>query len=630
MAGEYAATIERWRSDPDAFWREAAGAIDWFEAPHTIFDPNAGVYGRWFPDAVCNTCHNAVDRHAATRGEQLAVIHDSPLTGTITRWTYAELLARVNAFAAVLKDQGLRKGDRAIIYMPMIPDTLVAMLACARIGAVHSVVFGGFAAKELAARLDDAEPVVVIAASCGVEPTRFVPYEPLVTAARGLARNAPPTLWLQRPQCEATIAGGDVDIGPLYAAALAEGRTVPCEPLLGTDPLYILYTSGTTGKPKGVVRDNAGHMVALAWSMPNIYGISPGEVFWAASDVGWVVGHSYIVYAPLLVGATTVVYEGKPVGTPDAGAYWRVIEDHGVAALFTAPTAIRAVKKEDPEGTRPADYDLSGFRTLFLAGERADPASIAWAERALGVPVVDHWWQTETGWPICANPMGLEPLPIKHGSPTRPMPGWDIVVLDDDGHPAKPGALGNVAVRLPLPPSSLPTLWGDDARFRSAYLDRFPGYYTTSDAGMIDDDGYVFIMARTDDVINVAGHRLSTGVMEDVLTSHPSVVECAVIGVEDPIKGQVPVGFVVIRPGHTTEGLEAALVAKVRQEVGPVAAFKHVIPVPRLPKTRSGKTLRATIKKIADGETYAVPATIEDPSALAEIEAAVAGRGAAA
>jgi propionyl-CoA synthetase len=630
MAGEYAATMEAWRRDPGAFWLREAAAIDWFEAPTTAFDPTLGVYGRWFPDAVCNTCFNAVDRHVATRGDQLAVIHDSPLTGAVTRWTYRDLLARVNAFAAVLTDHGLGKGDRAIIYMPMIPDTVVAMLACARIGAVHSVVFGGFAAKELAARLDDASPKLVIAASCGIEPGRVVPYEPLVTAAKGLARNAPPALWLQRPQCEAAIAGADRDVGPDYAAALAAGRTVRCEPLGGTDPLYVLYTSGTTGKPKGVVRDNAGHMVALAWSMGNIYGIRPGEVFWAASDVGWVVGHSYIVYAPLLVGATTLVYEGKPVGTPDAGAYWRVIADHGVAALFTAPTAIRAIKKEDPDGRRPADYDLSRFRTLFLAGERADPASIVWAERALGVPVVDHWWQTETGWPICANPMGLEPLPIKHGSPTRPMPGWEIEVLDDDGVPVKPGVLGNVAVRLPLPPSSLPTLWGDDERFRAAYLERFPGYYNTSDAGMIDDDGYVFIMARTDDVINVAGHRLSTGVMEDVLTSHPSVVECAVIGVADPIKGQVPVGFVVVRPGHTTEGLEAELVAKVRQEVGPVAAFKHVIPVTRLPKTRSGKTLRATIKKIADGETYTVPATIEDPAALAEIEAAVTGRGAAA
>ncbi|WP_232372448.1 AMP-binding protein [Acuticoccus mangrovi] len=619
--------MDAWRQDPYAFWLDASRAIDWIEPPKAVFDATTGAYGRWFPDAVCNTCWNAVDRHVPTRGHQLAVIHDSPLTGTITRWTYADLAVRVGAMAAVLTDFGIKKGDRVIVYMPMIPETLVAMLACARVGAIHSVVFGGFAARELAARLDDSEPSLILAASCGIEPGRLVPYEDLVNEAREIATCKPPVLMFQRPHHPARLDGPDThDLGSLYEAALAAGRTVPCEPLMGTDPLYILYTSGTTGHPKGVVRDNAGHMVALAWSMTNVYGIKPGEVFWAASDVGWVVGHSYIVYAPLLIGATTVLYEGKPVGTPDAGAFWRVIAEHDVKALFTAPTAIRAVKKEDPDGKLPAEYDLSGFRALFLAGERADPASIAWAEQALNVPVLDHWWQTETGWAIVGNPFGLEPLPVKPGSPTKPMPGYDVVILSDAGEELSQGRLGNVVIRLPLPPSCLPTLWGDDERFRSAYLTRFEGFYNTSDAGLIDEDGYVFIMARTDDVINVAGHRLSTGVMEDVLTSHPAVVECAVVGADDPIKGQVPVGFVVVKPGTSVDGLEAELVAKVRHEVGPVAAFKHVIAVPRLPKTRSGKTLRATMKKIADGEAYTMPATIDDPGALADIENAMTQR----
>jgi len=624
MAGEYAATMRSWRSDPYAFWLNAAEAIDWIEPPRAAFDPSMGVYGRWFPDAVCNTCWNAVDRHLPVRRDQPAVIHDSPVTDGKTVWTYGELAARVNAVAAVLQDFGIGRGDRVVVYMPMIPETLAVMLACARLGAIHSVVFGGFAAPELAARLDDAGPSLIVAASCGIEPSRVVEYLPLVREALTLAKAAPPVLVLQRARHPATLdREGEHDLGALAGKALVEGREVPCEPVKGTDPLYVLYTSGTTGHPKGVVRDNAGHMVALAWSMANVYGIRPGEVFWAASDVGWVVGHSYIVYAPLLVGATTIVYEGKPVGTPDAGAFWRVCAEHGVAAMFTAPTAVRAVKKEDPDGALPSRYDLSKLRTFFLAGERADPASIAWAEEALKVPVIDHWWQTETGWAIVGNPVGLELLPVKYGSPTMPMPGYDVVVLSDEGEELAPGNLGNIAIRLPLPPSCLPTLWGDDARFRSAYLDRFPGYYNTSDAGMIDEDGYVFIMARTDDVINVAGHRLSTGVLEDAITSHPSVVECAVIGAEDPIKGQVPVGFVVVKPGVPVEGLEAELVAKVRHDVGPVAAFKHVITVPRLPKTRSGKTLRATIKKIADGEEYRMPATIDDPGALADIEAAV-------
>ncbi|GAB5374777.1 MAG: propionyl-CoA synthetase [Acuticoccus sp.] len=627
MAGEYTKTMDEWRRDPEAFWLGAAEAIDWTRPPQRAFDKDAGVYGRWFPDALGNTAHNAVDRHLAARADQPALIHDSPLTQSVTTWTYQDLYDRVNAMAAVLVDLGVRKGDRVIVYMPMIPETAAVMLACARIGAVHSVVFGGFAARELAARLDDAAPALIVAASCGVEPSGIVTYEPLVTAAREIAGVAPRVAYLQRDMHRATIPAGDVDLGPLYEAAIADRRTVPCEPMRGTDPIYILYTSGTTGRPKGVVRDTAGHMVALAWSMRNIYGVSPGEAFWAASDVGWVVGHSYIVYAPLLVGATTIVYEGKPVGTPDAGAFWRVIADHKVVAMFTAPTAIRAVKRDDPDGVLPAKYDLSAFRTLFLAGERADPASIAWAEKALGVPVIDHWWQTETGWTIVGNPRGIELLPVKPGSPTCPMPGYDVRILDDEGHEVGPDTLGNVAIRLPLPPSCLPTLWGDDARFRSAYLDAFPGYYNTSDAGMIDTDGYVFIMARTDDVINVAGHRLSTGVMEDVLTSHASVVECAVIGAADSIKGQVPMGFVVLKADADAAALERELVAKVRQEVGPVAAFKRVIPVPRLPKTRSGKTLRATIKKIADGESYKMPATIDDPGALTDIEAAIKAHG---
>ncbi len=627
MPGEYAAVMEEWRRDPAAFWLKAADAIDWIRPPRQAFDGNAGVYGRWFPDAVCNTAANAVDRHLAARGDQAALIHDSPLTGSVTRWTYRDLYDRVNAFAAVFKDMGVGKGDRVIVYMPMIPETVAVMLACARIGAIHSVVFGGFAARELAARLDDAAPALVVAASCGIEPAGIVAYEPLMSRARELAKVSPPVVYLQRDAHRADIPEGDHELGPLYEAALAARRTVPCEPMLATDPVYILYTSGTTGHPKGVVRDTGGHMVALAWSMANIYGVAPGEAFWAASDVGWVVGHSYIVYAPLLIGATTIVYEGKPIGTPDAGAFWRVCADHKVAALFTAPTAIRAIAKEDPGGELPARYDIGGLRALFLAGERADPSTLVWAERALKVPVIDHWWQTETGWAIVANPMGLELLPVKHGSPTAPMPGYEVAILSDEGEPVPPNTLGNVAIRLPLPPSCLPTLWGDDARFRAAYLDAFPGYYSTSDAGMIDEDGYVFIMARTDDVINVAGHRLSTGVMEDVLTSHEKVVESAVIGASDPIKGQVPVGFVVLRSGVSAEGLEAELVAKVRQEVGPVAAFKHVVTVPRLPKTRSGKTLRATIKKIADGESYTMPATIEDPGALDDIQAALAAHG---
>ncbi|MBH0239400.1 propionyl-CoA synthetase [Methylobrevis albus] len=626
----YAEVYAAWKADPQGFWLEAARAIDWVEPPTAAFDAGAGTYGRWFPDAVCNTAHNCLDRHvAAGRADQPALIYDSPVTGTKAVYTYAELLAKVEAIATILIDRGVVKGDRVIVYMPMIPEALMAMLACARIGAIHSVVFGGFAASELAVRIDDAAPTAVITASCGIEPSRVVPYKPLLDTAIELARHKPATcLILQRPQLAAElIPGRDLDLAAAMAAVA--GRRVPPVPLAATDPLYILYTSGTTGQPKGVVRDNGGHMVALAWSMTNHYGIAPGEVFWAASDVGWVVGHSYIVYAPLLIGATTVVYEGKPVGTPDAGAFWRMVEEYRIAALFTAPTALRAVKKEDPEGRLALDYDRSSMRTLFLAGERADPDTVKWAEEKLGVPVVDHWWQTETGWAIAGNPVGLGLLPVKHGSPTVPMPGYAVEILDDAGHAVPAGKLGNIVIRLPLPPACLPTLWNADDRFRRAYLEEFSGYYKTADAGFVDDDGYLFIMSRTDDIINVAGHRLSTGGMEEVLAGHPDVAECAVIGIADALKGQAPCGFVVLKAGvdRPRAEIEKELVARIRDKIGPVAAFKLAITVERLPKTRSGKILRGTMRQIADGETVRMPATIDDPAALEEIRAAVAARG---
>jgi propionyl-CoA synthetase len=591
-------------------------------------DDSAAPFYRWYTDAVCNTCWNAVDRHVvAGRGEQAALVHDSAITGTKRTITYAELQELVARFAGGLAARGVAKGDRVIIYMPMVPEAVVAMLACARIGAVHSVVFGGFAANELAVRIDDAAPKAIIAASCGLEPGRVVKYKPLIDEALKLARHKPAfCVLLQRPQETAPlVAGRDFEW-----EAFQEGvELADCVPVGGDDPLYILYTSGTTGQPKGVVRSNAGHMVALIWTMSNLYGVQPGDVYWAASDVGWVVGHSYIVYAPLLHGCTSIVFEGKPVGTPDAGTFWRVIEEHKVKALFTAPTAFRAIKRVDPTGEFIRKYDLSCFQTLFLAGERADPATIEWAEAQLGVPVIDHWWQTETGWAIAGNPIGIEHLPVKHGSPTVAMPGYDIQILDDGGHSVPAGTLGAIAVKLPLPPGALPTLWRANDRFHKSYLNTFPGYYETGDAGMLDEDGYVYIMARTDDVINVAGHRLSTGAMEEVLSGHPDVAECAVIGVADQLKGQLPVGFICLNGGCSRphEEVAAECVKRVRDEIGPVAAFKLACVVDRLPKTRSGKILRATMVKIADGEAYKMPATIDDPAILDEITAALAQIG---
>jgi propionyl-CoA synthetase len=619
--------------DPEGFWGEAAQEIDWYEPAKKVFDPAAGVYGRWFVGASCNTCYNAIDRHVAGgRAAQAAIIYDSPVTGTKRRISYAELLAEVKTFAAVLQDFGVAKGDRVIIYMPMVPEALVAMYACARIGAVHSVVFGGFAAKELATRIDDARPKLMISASCGIEGTRVVPYKPLLDEALRLASHKPAgCIMLQRPQAEAAItAGRDHDWAELTAAAQRAGKSADCVPVLATDPLYILYTSGTTGIPKGVVRDNGGHLVALKWSMKNLYGVDPGEVYWAASDIGWVVGHSYIVYAPLFHGCTSILYEGKPVGTPDAGAFWRVIAEHGCAAMFTAPTAFRAIKKEDPKGALLAQHDLSRFRTLFLAGERADPDTIVWAENLLKVPVIDHWWQTETGWCIAGNPMGLGQLPVKHGSPTVAMPGYDVRVVDDACNEVPRGQMGSIVIKLPMPPSCLPTLWQQDERFHESYLAEFPGYYKTADAGFKDDDGYLFIMGRTDDIINVAGHRLSTGGMEEVLSSHPDVAECAVIGIADALKGEVPCGFVVLKAGvnRPAAEIESEIVALVRERIGPVAAFRLAITVARLPKTRSGKILRGTMKKIADREAWTMPATIDDPAVLDEIGAALKERGA--
>ena len=632
MASRYHEVYAGWKSDPEAFWAEAAKAIDWFTPPERIFDAEQGVYGRWFADATCNTCFNVLDRHVdGARADQTALIYDSPITGAKKSFTYAQLRDEVVALAAVLREQGVAKGDRVIIYMPMVPEAVFAMLACARLGAVHSVVFGGFAAKELATRIDDAQPKLIVSASCGVEPGRIAAYKPLLDGAIAMAKHkVEHCVVLQREQqpCD-LVPNRDLDMAEVTAAAKKTGAWVDCEPVAATDPLYVLYTSGTTGQPKGVVRDNGGHMVALEWSMWNEFGVKPGEVFWAASDVGWVVGHSYIVYAPLLHGCTTILFEGKPVGTPDAGTFWRVIAEHGVAAMFTAPTAFRAIKGQDPKGEFVGKYDLSAFRTLFLAGERADPETIKWAEAQLGVPVIDHWWQTETGHPISQNPVGLGLLPVKYGSPAVPMPGFDVQVLDDAGHPVPTGTLGNVVVKLPLPPGCLPTLWNADDRFRSAYLSEFPGYYKTADAGLIDEDGYLFIMARTDDIINVAGHRLSTGGMEEVVAEHPDVAECAVVGIADPMKGQVPCGFVVLNAGVAREGLEIEkeIVALVRERIGPVAAFKSVVTVKRLPKTRSGKILRGTMQKIADKEGWTMPATIDDPAILDEIEAALKGRG---
>ena len=633
MASRYQEVYQSWRKDPLAFWAEAAKEIDWIKPPKTVFDPKAGVYGRWFPDGTLNTCYNALDRHVKNgRADQAALIYDSPVTGIKRTYSYAQLLAEVNAVASVLKDFGVAKGDRVLVYMPMIPEAVIGVLACARIGAIHSVVFGGFASKELAIRIDDSEPKVILTASAGVEPNRVVKYKPLLDEAINLAAVKPEkVLLLQRPQDQATmIAGRDFDWADLVVAAMAERRTVEPEEMKATDPLYILYTSGTTGIPKGVVRDNGGHAVALKWTMKNLYGIEPGEVFWAASDVGWVVGHSYIIYAQLLHGATTVVYEGKPIGTPDPGAFWRMIEEHNVTALFTAPTAFRAVRKEDPNAEYLKKYNVGkSLRTLFLAGERADPDTIAWAEQILGVPVIDNWWQTETGWAIAGNPVGLGMLPVKHGSPTVAMPGYDIQIVDEAAHPVAPGKMGSIVVKLPLPPGNLPTLWRQDDRMTESYLTDFPGYYKTADAGFIDDDGYVYIMGRTDDIINVAGHRLSTGGMEEVLASHPDVAECAVIGIKDELKGEQPCGFVVLKSGVTRSPLEIEkdIVKLVRDKIGPVAAFKIAICVARLPKTRSGKILRGTMKKIADGDAWTMPATIDDPAIMDEIMTALQNKG---
>jgi len=617
-----------WKSDPEAFWMEQARAIDWDRPPtRALFDDNAPLY-EWFSDGMVNTCWNAVDRHVeAGRGAQVALIHDSPVTGVVQKITYAELRNRVALLAGALKAKGIGKGDRVIIYMPMVPQTIEAMLACARLGAVHSVVFGGFAAHELAVRIDDATPKAIIAASCGIEPGRVVQYKPLLDGALKQAKHRPDfCVIFQREQEVAHLEEGrDVDWhGFQYGVEPAD-----CVPVEGNHPAYILYTSGTTGQPKGVVRATGGHLVALNWTMKNVYNVDPGDVFWAASDLGWVVGHSYICYAPLIHGNTSVVFEGKPVGTPDAGTFWRVIAEHGVRSFFTAPTAFRAVKREDPKGEFIAKHDLSRLETVYLAGERADPDTIHWAQDKLGKPIIDHWWQTETGFPIVANPMGIEPMEVKVGSPSVPMPGYDVHVLDEAGHEVAPGTLGAIAIRLPLPPGTLPGLWNAEARFRKAYLEHFPGYYETGDAGMIDEDGYLWIMARTDDVINVAGHRLSTGAMEEVLANHPDIAETAVIGVSDPLKGQMPVGFVCLTKGvnRPHEDIVKECVAMVRDQIGPVAAFKSAVVVDRLPKTRSGKILRATMVKIADGEEVKVPATIDDPAILDEIRTALQGIG---
>ncbi len=620
----YRATYDASLNNPEAFWAEQAGLVDWFVKPAEVLDRSRPPFYRWFTGGSLNTCYNALDRHVIRgRADQPALIYDSPVTGTSRTYSYSALLEMVAAFAAVLHDCGVGVGDRVVIYMPMIPEAVIAMLATARLGAVHSVVFGGFAAAELAVRIDDAQPAVVVTASCGVEPSRVVAYKPLLDKALDLAAHAVPAVVVkQREQLRADmVPGRDVD----WDAAIRVGGTdpAPCVPVAATDPLYILYTSGTTGRPKGIVRDNGGHAVALTWSMKNIFDISAGQVWWTASDVGWVVGHSYIVYAPLLAGATTVLYEGKPVGTPDAGAFWRVIAEHSVEGFFTAPTAIRAIKKEDPDAALMRRYDLGSLRHVFLAGERLDPETYHWTTEKVGVPVVDNWWQTETGWPIVANPRGLEPLEIKPGSPTVPVPGYDVQVLDERGDIASTGQEGAICVRLPLPPGTLPTLWRDDERYVSSYLSAYDGYYLSGDGGYRDEDGYVYVMGRTDDVINVAGHRLSTGALEAVLAAHPAVAECAVIGAADPVKGQVPRGYVVLKAGSKadTEALAAELVAAVREQIGPVASFKEVTVVAGLPKTRSGKILRKTMRQIADGDDPAVPSTIEDPAVLDAIAA---------
>ncbi len=624
----YKAEHRRSLEDPEGFWREAAEAIEWSRPFDKVLDDSKAPLYRWFSGGQLNTCYNCVDRHVeAGHGDQTAIIFDSPVTDTKKRISYRDLQDEVSRFGGVLRGLGVEKGDRVLIYMPMVPEALISMLACARIGAVHSVVFGGFAAHELAKRIVDAQPKVIVSASCGIEPSRTVHYKPMLDAAIEESPCKPTAcVVLQRPQAPADmVEGRDHD----WQEAMQAAQPTECVPVEATDPLYILYTSGTTGQPKGVVRDNGGHAVALHWSMKNVYGLQPGEVYWAASDVGWVVGHSYILYAPLLYRATTVLYEGKPVGTPDEGAFWRVIEEYDVKVFFTAPTAFRAIKQRDPEGQHLDKYDVSGLRALFLAGERCDPDTLRWAEQKLGVPVIDHWWQTETGWPIAANCLGIEALPVKAGSPTCAVPGWDVRVVDEAAHEVPAGQIGNIVVKLPLPPGSLPTLWNADERFVMSYLSEFEGYYATADAGMLDEQGYIYVMARTDDVINVAGHRLSTGAIEEVLAEHPNVAEAAVIGVHCEFKGQVPVGFVVVNAGVQSPDQEivADVVRMVRQRIGPVAAFKVATVVKRLPKTRSGKVLRRTMRALADGEHPNIPATIEDPAVLPEIEKALQGVG---
>ena len=620
----YKEIYNSWKKDPEAFWMNAAEAIDWDKKPSkALFADRAPLY-EWFSDSMVNTCYNAVDRHVFNgRADQKAIIYDSPMTDTKYSITFAELLEKVASLAGALSSKGISKGDRVIIYMPMIPEGIISMLACARIGAIHSVVFGGFASNELAVRIDDAKPKAIIAASCGLEPNRIVEYKPLIDSAIELANYKPKTVIIfQRPQCKAKLVNGrDYD----WEHIQNKVEKAPCVSVEGSHPAYILYTSGTTGAPKGVVRPTAGHLVALNWTMKNFYDVDPGEVFWAASDIGWIVGHSYICYAPLIHGNTTLVFEGKPVGTPDAGTFWRVISEHKVSNFFTAPTAFRAIKRMDPKGELKQKYDLRNLRALFLAGERADPDTVKWAENLLQVPIIDHWWQTETGYVIAGNPIGIEKLPIKIGSPTVPMPGFDIKVLDRTGRELPAGELGSIAIKLPLPPGTLPTLWNAAERFKSSYLNTFPGYYETGDAGTIDDDGYIYIMARTDDVINVAGHRLSTGAIEEVLANHPDVAECAVIGVSDKLKGQLPIGFVCLTSGVERKHIviETECVEMVRSQIGPVASFKNVVVVDRLPKTRSGKILRGTMVKIADNEEFKLPATIDDPVILKEIKEAL-------
>ncbi|MCZ6575111.1 MAG: propionyl-CoA synthetase [Gammaproteobacteria bacterium] len=625
---DFQSVYDRSLRDPDGFWAEAAEDVHWTKRWDKVLDDSNKPFYRWFSGGEVNTCYNALDVHIENgRGAQAALIYDSPVTGKIKTFSYTELRDKVANCAGALAAMGVKKGDRVIIYMPMVPQAVVAMLACARLGAVHSVVFGGFAANELAVRIDDAQPKVIVSASCGIEVNRVIPYKPLLDEAIALARHKPDKCVIVQRAMERAelLPGRDLDWKEVMDAA----QPHDCVPVAATDPLYILYTSGTTGEPKGVVRDNGGHIVALKWTMKNIYGVEPGDVYWAASDIGWVVGHSYIVYAPLFNGNTTVLFEGKPVGTPDAGVFWRVISQHKVNVMFTAPTAFRAIKKEDPDGEFIKKYDLSGFKALFLAGERSDPDTLHWAEHHLGVPVIDHWWQTETGWAICANCLGIEQLPVKHGSPTKPVPGMEVRVVDERNRELKHGDTGALVIKLPLPPGTFPTLWNADERFVESYLSEFPGYYKTADAGYMDEDGYVFVMSRTDDIINVAGHRLSTGGMEEVLAAHPDVAECAVIGVADELKGQLPLGFLVLKAGVDRDHADIVkdVVQMVREKIGPVAAFKTATVVQGLPKTRSGKILRGTMQKIADGEDYKMPATIDDPAILGEIATALSGVG---